>query len=118
MVITQPSHSNSGPFANRTTFDHLNTRLIQYSDGYCIFFVYVKLIFIKTQKSGSTFQDGFSFCLRIQLKIWNSNCFLKSTNEYQIGIVFLGKTIFNGCKQFYKLLHIHAIVPLNMKAFH
>ena len=48
MVITQPSHSNTGlfcpvfrchsktrPFANRTTFDHLNTGLVQYSDGYC-----------------------------------------------------------------------------------
>ena len=35
MVITQPSHLNTGPFANLTTFDHLNTRLVQYSDGYC-----------------------------------------------------------------------------------
>ena len=48
MVITQPSHSNTGllspvfrchlntgPFANRTTFDHLNTKLVRYSDGYC-----------------------------------------------------------------------------------
>ena len=49
MVITQPSqsntvlfspvfrcHLNTGPFSNRTTFDHLNTRLVCYSDGYCI----------------------------------------------------------------------------------
>ena len=54
MVITQPSHSNTGlfswvfrghlntgPLANRTTFDHSNTRLVRYSgvqdsDGYCI----------------------------------------------------------------------------------
>ena len=49
MEITQPSlsntglfspvfkcHLNTGPFANRTTFDHLNTRLVQFSDGYCI----------------------------------------------------------------------------------
>ena len=52
MVTTQPSHSNSGlfcpvlgchskirPFANWTTFDHLNTELARYSDGYCITFV-------------------------------------------------------------------------------
>ena len=50
MAITQPSHLNAelfssvfrchlniGPFANRTTFDHLNTRLVQYSGGYCIY---------------------------------------------------------------------------------
>ena len=49
MVIMQPSHLNTGlfslvfrchlntrPFANRTTSDHLNTRLVRYSDGYCI----------------------------------------------------------------------------------
>ena len=49
MVITQPSHLNTWifilvfrchlntqPFTNQTTFDHLNTRLIQYSGGYCI----------------------------------------------------------------------------------
>ena len=36
MVITQPSHWNTGPFANQTTFDHFNTRLVWYSDGYCI----------------------------------------------------------------------------------
>ena len=49
MVITQPSHLNTGlfcpvfrchsktrPFANRTTLGHLNTRLVRYSDGYCI----------------------------------------------------------------------------------
>ena len=48
MVIKQPSHSNTGlfspvfkchfntgPFANRTNFDHLNTKLVRYSDGYC-----------------------------------------------------------------------------------
>ena len=35
MVIMQPSHSKTKPFANRTTFDHLNTGLVQYSDGYC-----------------------------------------------------------------------------------
>ena len=37
MVITQPSHSKTRPFANRTTFDHLNTGLVRYSDGYCNF---------------------------------------------------------------------------------
>ena len=36
MVITQPSHSNTRPFANRTTFNHFNTGLVRYSDGYCI----------------------------------------------------------------------------------
>ena len=49
MVITQPSHSNTGlfspvfrcnlntrPFENRTTFDQLNTGLVRYSNGYCI----------------------------------------------------------------------------------
>ena len=36
MVITEPSHLNTWPFANRTTFDHLNTGLVRYSDGYCI----------------------------------------------------------------------------------
>ena len=49
MVITQPSHLNTGlfslvfrcqlntgPFANQTTFKHLNTGLVRYSDGYCI----------------------------------------------------------------------------------
>ena len=53
MVITQPSHSNTGlfspvfrchlntrPFANRTTFNHLNTRLVRYSDGYCTFNIF------------------------------------------------------------------------------
>ena len=35
MVITQPSHLNTRPFANRTTFDHLNTGLVRHSDGYC-----------------------------------------------------------------------------------
>ena len=38
MVITQPSHSKTRPFANRTTFDHLNTGLVRYSDGYCLHF--------------------------------------------------------------------------------
>ena len=28
-------HSNNGPFDNRTTFDHLNTRLVRYSDPHC-----------------------------------------------------------------------------------
>ena len=35
MIIPQPSHLNTRPFANRTTFDHLNTGLIRYSDCYC-----------------------------------------------------------------------------------
>ena len=35
MVITQLSHSNIRPFANWTTFDYLNTGLVQYSDVYC-----------------------------------------------------------------------------------
>ena len=29
-------HSNNGPFRYRTAFDHLNTRLVQYSDPLCI----------------------------------------------------------------------------------
>ena len=29
-------HSNNGPFGNQTTFDHLNTRLVRYSDPHCI----------------------------------------------------------------------------------
>ena len=29
-------HSHNGPFSNRTTFDHSNTRLVQYSDLHCI----------------------------------------------------------------------------------
>ena len=28
-------HLNTEPFANWTTFDHLNTGLVRYSDGYC-----------------------------------------------------------------------------------
>ena len=36
MVITQPSHLNTRPFANWTTFDHLSAGLVRYSDGYCI----------------------------------------------------------------------------------
>ena len=37
MLIMQPSHLNTGPFANRTTFNHLNTGLVRYSDDYFIF---------------------------------------------------------------------------------
>ena len=29
-------HLNTGPFTNQTTFNHLNTGLVRYSDGYCI----------------------------------------------------------------------------------
>ena len=29
-------HSNNGSFGDRTTFDHLNTRLVRYSDPHCI----------------------------------------------------------------------------------
>ena len=29
-------HSNNGPFGDRTNFDHLNTRLVGYSDPNCI----------------------------------------------------------------------------------
>ena len=29
-------HSNNRPFGDRTTIDHLNTRLVQYSDPHCI----------------------------------------------------------------------------------
>ena len=29
-------HLNTGPFGHRTTFDHLNTRLVWYSDPHCI----------------------------------------------------------------------------------
>ena len=36
MVIAKPSHSNTRPFANQTTFENLITRLVQYSDNYCI----------------------------------------------------------------------------------
>ena len=35
MIIKSPVfkwHSNNGPFSNWTTFDHLNTRLVRYSD--------------------------------------------------------------------------------------
>ena len=28
---------NNGPFRDRTTFDHSNTRLIRYSDPHCIY---------------------------------------------------------------------------------
>ena len=28
-------HSESEPFSNRTGFNHSNTGLVQYSDGYC-----------------------------------------------------------------------------------
>ena len=31
-------HLNAGPFVNWTTFDHLNTEVVRYSDGYCIQF--------------------------------------------------------------------------------
>ena len=61
MVITQPIHLNTRlfspvfrcllntrPFANRTTFDHLNARLVWYSDGYCIWIptVLIKIWFL------------------------------------------------------------------------
>ena len=46
MVITQPSHLNTRPFANRTTFDHMKTGLVWFSDGYCI----SGLEFLFTQK--------------------------------------------------------------------
>ena len=29
-------HSNNGPFGDRTTFDHSNIRLVQYSDPHCM----------------------------------------------------------------------------------
>ena len=45
MVITQPSHLNTGPFANWTTFYHLNTRLVQYLDGYCIWKLLITFFF-------------------------------------------------------------------------
>ena len=36
MINLRNYYSKSGPFDNRTCFDHLNTRLVQYSYGYCI----------------------------------------------------------------------------------
>ena len=57
MVITQPSHSNTGlfcpvfrchsktrPFANQTTLDHLNTGLVRYSDGYCNYLIEILVL--------------------------------------------------------------------------
>ena len=28
-------HLNNGPFGDQTTFDHINSRLVQYSDPHC-----------------------------------------------------------------------------------
>ena len=39
-------HLNTGPFDNRTIFDHLNTRLVRYSDGYCMLFFSLKACFV------------------------------------------------------------------------
>ena len=33
-------HSNNGPFGDRKTFDHLNTRLVWNSDPHCIAFIH------------------------------------------------------------------------------
>ena len=83
MVIKQPSHSNTGlfcpvfrchsktrPFANRTTFDHLNTGLVPYSDGYCIrldiqpiFDSVVESIFDSRSSNSTTFHQIYSSAL-------------------------------------------------------
>ena len=49
-------HLNTGQFDNRTQICHLNTRLIQYSDGFYISFLndtlpYMYNFFVLTQKS-------------------------------------------------------------------
>ena len=35
LVRFSDRHLNTGPFDNQTQIYHLNTRLVQYSDGYC-----------------------------------------------------------------------------------
>ena len=35
LVQYSDHHLDTGPFGNQTTFDHSNTKLVQYSDLYC-----------------------------------------------------------------------------------
>ena len=45
-------HLNTWPFDNRTQMYHLNTRLVQYSDGYCIYFMVILMqIYFSRHKS-------------------------------------------------------------------
>ena len=51
-------HSNNGLFSDQTTFDHLNTRLVRYSDHHCncfilgfnLYFALNKCVFFKRNK--------------------------------------------------------------------
>ena len=56
-------HWNSGPFDNQTQIYHLNTRLVRYSDGYCIY------LFMQINKSSNKmWQSYFVSSKKIELK--------------------------------------------------